>query len=229
MNLRASFLLGVLLLSFATGTAFAQAPGGPPNALQGFATNRDKPVKIDAATLEVRDKNKVATFAGNVQVVQGDTVLRCATLAVFYDQSDSGNTMKAATPGPAGQGKIRRLEAKGGVTVTQKDQTATGETGIFDMASNTVTLSGNVTVTQGQSVLRGDKLVVNLSTGEAHVQGGGKDGKGRVQALIPTAGAPGLKKDESAKGSQAHETAPATPAPGAHTPARKPLQPSGLY
>jgi lipopolysaccharide export system protein LptA len=98
------------------------------------------------------------------------------------------------------------------------------------MASNTVTLSGNVTVTQGQSVLRGDRLVVNLSTGEAHVQGGGKGGNGRVQGLFLPSSAPGLKKDEPAKGSQAREAAPTAPAaPGPHAPARKPLQPSGLY
>ena len=34
--------------------------------------------------------------------------------------------------------------------VTQKDQTATGEIGIFDMKTNTVTLNGNVVMTQGQ-------------------------------------------------------------------------------
>ena len=48
----------------------------PPNALQGFSQNRDQPVKIQAASLEVRDKQKTATFTGDVHVVQGDTELR---------------------------------------------------------------------------------------------------------------------------------------------------------
>ena len=52
--------------------------------------------------------------------------------------------MKAAqAPAPGGGSQqIRRLEAKGGVIVTQKDQTATGDTGMFDMRANTVTLTG---------------------------------------------------------------------------------------
>ena len=150
----------------------AQKPGGPPNALQGFSQNRDKPVKIDAASLEVRDKDKIATFHGNVQVVQGDTTLRCRTLSVFYDQGETANTLTAAKPGPGGQQRIRRLEAKGNVVVTQKDQTATGENGVFDMASNTVTLIGNVVVTQGQNVVKGDRLVVDLATGVSHVECG---------------------------------------------------------
>ena len=95
--------------------------------------------------------------------------MRCKTLMVFYEQDDAkadqSKSLKAATPGPGGQQRIKRLEARGGVVVTQKDQTATGETGVFDMKSNTVTLNGEVVMTQGQNVLRGDRLVVNLTNG----------------------------------------------------------------
>src|SRR6476659_2610572 len=62
----------------------ARESGGTPNALQGFSKNKGQPVSIEAERLEVRDKDKTATFAGKVQVVQGDTTLRCTTLTVFY-------------------------------------------------------------------------------------------------------------------------------------------------
>src|SRR5215470_8306808 len=65
----------------------ALAQQGPSNPLQGFSTNRDKPVNIKAASLEVRDKEKVATFSGDVHVVQGDTDMRCKTLVVYYEES----------------------------------------------------------------------------------------------------------------------------------------------
>ena len=74
------------------------------------------------------------------------------------------------------------MEATGGVVVTQKDQTATGDRGDFDMPTNTVTLSGNVVVTKGQDVLRGQKLVVNMTTGVSRIEGG------RVDALINSTG-----------------------------------------
>ena len=115
--------------------------------MQGFSQNRDQPVHIEAATLEVRDKQKQATFSGDVRVKQGDTGLRCKSLVVFYEQSgeptDASKTLQAASPGPSGEQRIKRLEARGSVVVTQKDQTATGELGIFDMKTNTVTLTGN--------------------------------------------------------------------------------------
>lgn len=177
----------------ATAGAAAQTAQGVPNALQGFSQNKDEPVRIDAATLEVRDKDKVATFSGNVQVTQGDTVMKCKTLVVFYDQeataNANGNTnMQAAQPGPAGQQQIRRLEAKGGVTVTQKDQTAIGDNGVFDAKSNTVTLNGNVVIKQGPQVMKGQRLVVDLTTGLSHVEGG-------VSALVQ----PGSLKDQNQK------------------------------
>ena len=79
-------LVAVLAAAVAAAPARRRRRTRPPNALQGFSQNRDQPVKIDAATLEVRDKDKVATFGGNVHLVQGDTTLRCKTLVVFYDQ-----------------------------------------------------------------------------------------------------------------------------------------------
>jgi lipopolysaccharide export system protein LptA len=175
-------------------------PKGPPNALQGFSQNRDQPVHIESATLEVRDKEKVATFSGDVRVKQGDVGLRCKTLVVFYEQdnpgakgADKGKAMPAATPGPNGEQRIKRLEARGAVVVTQKEQTATGELGIFDMKSNTVTLTGNVIMTQGQNVLRGDKLIVDMATGVSRVESG-KNGSGRVQGLfLPGSAGPEMK------------------------------------
>jgi lipopolysaccharide export system protein LptA len=172
-------LFAIVMAATVLAGVGALAQQGPPNALQGFSTNRDKPVKIQAASLEVRDKEKVATFSGDVHVVQGDTDMRCKTLMVYYeDNSNKGgkDTVKAAQPGPAGSSQIRRMEARGNVVVTQKDQIATGDRGDFDMRTNTVVLSGKVVVTKGQDVLRGERLVVNLTDGVSKMEGGRVEG-----------------------------------------------------
>ena len=200
------FALAIGLLSCGSVARAQTTSQGPPNALQGFSQNRDQPVHIEAATLEVRDKQKEATFSGDVRVKQGDTGLRCKSLVVFYEQSgqptDASKTLQAASPGPGGEQRIKRLEARGGVVVTQKDQTATGELGIFDMKANTVTLTGNpVIMTQGQNVLRGGKLVVDLTSGVSRVEAG-KSGQG-VQMLVQ----PGASTPDS-KGGSADGQAP---------------------
>jgi lipopolysaccharide export system protein LptA len=202
-------LLAVAALLFALSPfalapmAQAQPSKGPPNALQGFSQNRDQPVHIEAATLEVRDKDKMATFSGNVRVTQGDTGLRCKSLLVFYEQAgdaaEGGKAMPVANPGPGGEQKIKRLEARGGVVVTQKEETATGDLGLFDMRTNTVTLTGNVVMTQGKNVLRGDRLVVDLTSGVSRVESS-KTGQGRVQGLfLPGSAGPDLKPGGNGK------------------------------
>jgi lipopolysaccharide export system protein LptA len=182
MTTRTIIYTAALVVVALTGLAHAAATqpmgSGPPNALQGFSVNRDKPIRITSTSLEVRDKEKRATFIGNVLVAQGDTTMKSKTLDVFYDGDTEGTDGKApAQTGPGEQQQIRRLEAKGGVVVSQKDQTATGETGIFEMRANTVTLNGNVVITQGPQVIRGERLTVDLTSGVSHLEGG-------VQALF---------------------------------------------
>jgi lipopolysaccharide export system protein LptA len=187
----------IALAMLAAGDASAQsAVKGVPNAMQGFSQNRDQPIQIEAASLEMRDKKKEATFSGNVKVVQGDTTMTSKALVVFYDQNqapavpaaNSKNTKSApiqsATPGPGGSSSIRRLEAKGNVIVTQKDQVVTGETAVFDTKTNLVTMLGGVVLTQGKNVLRGDRLVVDMTTGVSRVE----SDSGRVQGLFQSSG-----------------------------------------
>jgi lipopolysaccharide export system protein LptA len=190
---RAAFALAVI----AAGDAGAQsAVQGVPNAMQGFSQNRDQPIQIEAASLEMRDKKKEATFAGNVKVVQGDTTMTSKTLVVFYDSTPApapaanakaaakSAPIQSATPGPGGSSSIRRLEARGSVVVTQKDQVVTGETAVFDTKTNLVTMLGGVVLTQGKNVLRGDRLMVDMTTGVSRVE----SDSGRVQGLFQSSG-----------------------------------------
>jgi lipopolysaccharide export system protein LptA len=186
------------LAMIAAGDAGAQsAVTGVPNAMQGFSQNRNQPIQIEAATLEMRDKKKEATFSGNVKVVQGDTTLTSKTLVVFYDATPTPTAtpapnskaaksapIQSATPGPGGSSSIRRLEAKGNVVVTQKDQVVTGEAAVFDTRSNLITMLGGIVLTQGKNVLRGDRLMVDMATGVSRVE----SDSGRVQGLFQSSG-----------------------------------------
>jgi lipopolysaccharide export system protein LptA len=201
---RRLYLCAVTVALLAPGLAAAQAPRpaaapAPPvqSLLQG-GQDKDQPVQIEAASLEVRDKSKMATFSGDVQVVQGDTTMKCQKLVVFYGQEvgiaqaaapapDAKPAPAPAPAGPKGAQNIRRIEARGGVTVITKDQNASGDLGVYDLIAKTITLTGNVVVSQGQNVIHGERVVVDTVTGNARVesnnQGGGAT-PSRVRALI---------------------------------------------
>ncbi|KIZ47758.1 MULTISPECIES: LptA/OstA family protein [Rhodopseudomonas] len=185
----------ILVAAAGCGAAAAQsAMQGVPNAMQGFSQNRGQPIQIESETLEVRDKKREATFSGDVKVVQGDTTMTSKSLVVFYDQDPAKAPAKskgkdqvpmaAATPGPGGSSSIRRLEAKGNVVVTQKDQVVTGDSAVFDTKTNLVTMLGKVVLTQGKNVVRGDRLVVDMTTGVSRVE----SDSGRVQGLFQSSG-----------------------------------------
>jgi lipopolysaccharide export system protein LptA len=185
-------------------------------AMAGFSANRDQPVKITSNTLEVRDKIHQATFSGDVKLVQGDTTITCRALTVFYEEAEKAKK-GAPPPDPNAQKQsntqIKRAEAKGDVLITQKDQTATGDNGVYDMKSNTMTLTGNVVVTQGASVMRGERMVVNLTTGVTKV-----DGTRQIEFLTT----PGASKD--GKAPPAPTPQPASPPPAAKAAPKGPIR-----
>jgi lipopolysaccharide export system protein LptA len=212
---RRIFVSTIALALLAPAIAAAQTPRASSvapqlsNPAKGIINdNQDQPIQIDAATLEVRDKEKMATFAGDVQVVQGDTTIKCQKLVVFYgpepgtaaatqakrqQQTQAPQAQQSQAGGlPGRQQDIRRIEARGGVTVISKDQTASGDLGVYDLKTKTITLLHNVTVAQGKNVLHGERVVVDTVSGNAHfdsnaeVQNGATVVKspGRVRAVI---------------------------------------------
>jgi lipopolysaccharide export system protein LptA len=212
-------LIGGLIPFAATDSATAQAaPKGKnapvatgfPNAVEGFRRNRNEPVRIEASVLEVRDREQVAVFKGNVIVRQGDTELRCRELTVHYE----GGALAQATAQPQNVApqRIRRLVASGGVIVSSRDQRATGGSGVFDMRANTVTLSGDVVLTQGPNIMRGDRLVVDLNSGLSRLDAVGNQKPGRVHGLFVPGAIP-------------QRETPAQPVPPGSPPKPIPLRP----
>lgn len=181
-----------VIFAITLGAAHGVTPqSSVPNAMQGFSQNRDQPIQIEAASLEMRDKKKEATFSGNVKVVQGDTTMTSKTLIAFYASdppspvsangaAKSPPPLQSTAPGPGGSSSIKRLEARGNVVVTQKDQVVTGETAIFDTKTNLITMRGGVVLTQCNNVVRGDRLLVDMTTGVSRVE----SNSGKVQALV---------------------------------------------
>jgi lipopolysaccharide export system protein LptA len=223
---RLTLALAGLAFALAAAMAAAAQPAQkeqqqPSGAMQGFQMNRDQPVKIESDALEVRDKSHQATFIGKVKLVQGETTIQCKMLVIFYEDSSAPAPKKGAQTaqkgGALGGGtQIKRAEAKGDVLVTQKDQTAKGDNGVFDVKSNTITLTGSVVVTQGTNVLRGDRMLVDLNTGVSRVESNKTQ---RVEGLFnpsstpqPAPQPPAPQKDaKDAKPAPAAKSAPGAP------------------
>ncbi len=82
--------------------------------------------------------------------------------------------------------QITKIEAKGEVVITSEDdQTTTSDWAIYDLPAQQVTVGGNVVLTQGKNVLKGDRLVIDLTTGESRFENTGNAATGgRIRALF---------------------------------------------
>ena len=58
------------------------------------------------------------------------------------------------------------------MTVTSPSERARGNFGIYDLNRKLITLIGNVVLTRGESRISGQRLVIDLGSGRAVVDGG---------------------------------------------------------
>lgn len=129
--------------------------------------NSNAPVNYAADRIELQDKQKRVVLSGNVDISQGDLRLRAARTTVAYTDASSL--------------RIQRMDATGGVVVTRSGETARGDVAIYDFNKEIITMVGNVrlTRTNGDN-LNGGRMVIDLNSGTANVNGGGSGGGGRV-------------------------------------------------
>ncbi len=167
----------------AASAAPAKKPAAGVPLLPGSGSK--EPVNIEADKLDYLNKEQQLIYTGSVVVVQGDSTLKASVLRIDLQKSDPGTGGATAPAVPAaadsrptagvtpGQGSsVRHMEADGPVTLISKDQVGTGDHATYDKAENRVYLNGNVTLSQGTNVTQGDRLVYDMTSGQAQVFSG---------------------------------------------------------
>jgi lipopolysaccharide export system protein LptA len=156
------FRLLALLPLLAVAPAAGQRVAG--SGLGGF--NSNAPVDVAADRIEVQDRADRAIFSGNVDARQGNLRMTAARLTVAY-ANNSGI-------------QIQRLEASGGVTLRTPSETATSSFAIYDLDRRIVTMIGGVRLVQGANRVQGGRLVLDLDSHRAVMDGGTGASGGRV-------------------------------------------------
>ena len=156
-------LSGIILAAAAVAASAALAQvkqEQPTSALKGHNTNA--PVDVTADRIEVQERADRAVFSGNVHATQADLTLDTPRLTVAY----------ATAQGSGGNVQIKRLDAAGGVVVRDPSETARGDFGVYDLDRKLITLIGNVQLTRDNNQVNGSRLVIDLNSGRAVIDGG---------------------------------------------------------
>ena len=135
--------------------------------LQGMAFSNDQPIQIESDKLEIKEQEKRAVFTGNVKVVQGETTLQAGSMIVHY-KSEGQSVSSGATD-------IDTIDVANKVVIRTPTQTASADTGTFDMTGQVAVLEGEkVVLTEGDNIFIGCRLTVHMQTGEAKLESCGK-------------------------------------------------------
>lgn len=153
--------MALAMLGFGVTSLAILANGGAPEAqAQALANhNSNAPVDFAASSIEVQDRADRVVLAGNVVVEQAGLTVRAPRMTVAYSR--------------AGGTSVNRLDATGGVTVTKGSERATGNVAIYDLDRKLITMVGNVQLNQQGNRLSGGRLVIDLNSGRATVDGRG--------------------------------------------------------
>lgn len=164
MGMRASGIILAGTLALATAASAAQlVQQQPTSALKGHNTNA--PVDVTSDRIEVQERADRAVFTGNVHATQADLTLDTQRLTVAYSSAPG-------QPNGSNNLQINRLDAAGGVVVHDPSETAKGDFGIYDLDKKLITLIGNVQLNRDKNQVNGARLVIDLDSGRAVVDGG---------------------------------------------------------
>lgn len=176
MRAYATFIAAMVILS-GVGS-FAQAQDAPKY-------DTDKPIEITADTLEVLQNEQKAVFKGHVIAIQGKIHITSDSMTVHYRTGDQKKE---------GAQAISKIVVKGNVLLATPEESAKGDTGIYNVDENKITLTGHVVLTKGENVVQGEHLEYDLKTGKSQIGGGvgavanpaepGQPAKGRVRGLF---------------------------------------------
>lgn len=129
------------------------------------AADTDQPLEITAQQLEVFQHEQKSIFSGEVVAHQGEMTLYTDRLTVNFDS----------------QNDVRRIEAAGRVRIEDPLRKARGDHAVFDRDADTLILSGNAEMMQGENRINGDEIILFIGQNRSIVK---SHDSGRVRATI---------------------------------------------
>lgn len=164
---------------FFSGLVLAAASAAPASAQ--LAPSSNAPIDVSGDQLEVQAKSCLAIWRGHVEALQSTSRLRADTVNLYsrIGPSRSGGPTATGTAGPSSNcGQLEKMEADGSVYYATPQEVVKGDHAVYLADAKTITVTGDVVISQGNNVVVGNRLVINTDTGQATME---SNAKGRGQ------------------------------------------------
>ena len=183
------------LLHIAVVLALAVPSAVMAQSLSFTSKDPNKPIQVTADQgIEWQQKDKRFVARGNAKAIQGDMSVNADELTAHYRETKGGGT------------EVYRVDAIGKVSITSKDEAASGAAAVYDFDKEVLVIEGNPVslttasgkVTAKQAIQYWSKEKVAVADGDAEAQ----DDTRRIKADKLTA----YFSDPPAKGKNADTT-----------------------
>lgn len=160
-SLPAALMAASVLMAAPAGAQIA--PGGGP-------------VAWGADRTEYLDAEGILKLIGRAELIQAENRLRANNIDLFF--------MPNAQGGAGGGGDVREIVAVGDVYFVTPTQVVRGDRAVYTAASDTIVVTGDVILTQGENVMTGSQLTVQVGTSRATMDGGPTPAGRRVRGVF---------------------------------------------
>ena len=162
------FLLRSLPLATVAAAAVLVGPAGAQISPSGG------PVAYGADRTEFLEAEGVLKLIGRAELIQGENRLRADAIDMFTTTGRGGEN----------SGDVREVVATGNVYFVTPTQVVRGDRAVYTAATDTVVVTGDVILTQGENVMTGSRLTVVVATSRATMDGASTPSGQRVRGVF---------------------------------------------
>ncbi len=156
--------LGLAAVLFLSPVIFAE---DQPTEMKTGHGGDSAQIQIVADKLTTNNVEKYAEFAGDVKTIHPDFVMVSEILKIYYRDNLPGLKHR-----PGGQEFIKRIVARGNVSIKSDEYTAETDSAEYDMDTMVLVLDGeNSRVQSGKNILTGSKITIYRKDEKIKVEG----------------------------------------------------------
>ena len=155
-------------------------------AVAQLAGSSNAPIDVTGDQLEAQPQQCLAIYRGNVEALQGTSRLRTDVLNLYAKADATPHPSAAPGAAPSKCGALERMEAHGSVYYVTPSEVVKGDDAVYLADAKTITVTGDVVVSQGKNVVVGNRLVINTDTEHATMESNAKGAgaPGRVRSVL---------------------------------------------
>ncbi|MFT4090133.1 MAG: LptA/OstA family protein [Asticcacaulis sp.] len=176
-NAHKALVTALLLTGAAAGVphAFAQLAGGGTG-------NSGGPIMYSADNMQADNTSHTVDLSGRVQLLQENASLQADHVKIVYSQAANSDKWD----------QISRIEATGKIYYVIDDQVMRGNKAVYTQSNDTMVVTGDVVLKQGQNVLTGERLTYVVGAKKSTIDGApAGQSRGRVRGVFyPDGSAP---------------------------------------